>query len=254
MDRDPAARFSALVARPEPRLPLDEALLLIAARPGQPLDVDAQLGRLDVLAAGVVEPTLEGVRAHLYGTLGFAGDEDTYYDAANSRLPEVLDRRRGIPITLAVLVMEVGRRVGAPAEGVGMPGHFLVRDPRRRERLLDPFSGAWLDVHGCQDLFLRLAPGEPWDDAYLRATPPIEILGRVLANLISAHRRAGDREGLCWALDLRLRLPGATEQERRELGLLLGASGRFDEGAEVLEASTAEADQAAAARLRARLN
>lgn len=254
MDRDPADRFSALVARPGPSLPLDEALLLIAAGPDQPLDVTQELARLDALAADVAEPTLDGVRALLYDALGFAGDEDTYYDAANSRLPEVLDRRRGIPITLAALVMEVGRRVGAPAEGVGMPGHFLVRDPRRRARLLDPFSGTWLDVRGCQAIFARLAPGEPWRDAYLRATPPVEILGRVLANLASAHRRAGDREGLCWALDLRLRLPGATEQERRELGLLLGASGRFDEGAAVLEASAVDADQTAAARLRARLN
>lgn len=254
MDRDPAARFSALVARPGSLAQLEEALLLIAAHLDPSVDVDGERARLDDLAGAVAEPSLDGVRALLYDELGFTGDDVTYYDARNSLLPEVLDRRRGIPITLAVLVMEVGRRVGAPAEGVGMPGHFLVRDPRDRKRLLDPFAGAWLDVAGCRAIFERLAPDAKWDDAHLRATPPADILVRVLANLAGAHRRAGDRVGLCRTLDLRLRLPGAAAHERRELGLLLGASGRFDEGAEVLEASSAAADRAAAARLRARLN
>lgn len=255
MDRDPTARFAALVARPEALVPLDETLLVVASHADPTLDLTHQLARLDALAAEVREPTLDAVRSHLYDVVGFAGDQDTYYDARNSLLPEVLDRRRGIPITLAAVVMEVGRRVGISVEGVGMPGHFLVRDPHQPERLLDPFRGTWLDPAGCQALFARLAPADAaWDDAYLRSAAPTEILARVLANLTAAHRRSGDRVGLCWALDLRLRLPGATPRERRELGLLLGASGRFDEGADVLEASPADGDREAAARLRARLN
>jgi hypothetical protein len=79
-------------------------------------------------------------------------------------------------------------------------------------------------------------------------------LVRVLTNLAGAHRRAGDREGLCWALQLRDRLPGMTGTEHRELGLVLGASGRFDKAAEVLERTGEARDREAAARLRARLN
>ena len=254
MERDAADRFAALVPDLGSSAHLDEVLLLVAAHLDPALDVEREVARLDDLAAGVAEPTFDSVRDHLYGDLGFAGDEVDYYDARNSLLPAVLDRRRGIPITLAVVVMEVGRRVGIAVEGVGMPGHFLARDPRRRERLLDPFTGSWLDVAGCRAIFDRLAPGAAWDDAHLRAAPPRDIVLRVLANLAGAQRRAGDRDGLCRILDLRLRLPGASAGERRELGLLLGASGRFDEGADLLEAAGADPDREAAARLRARLN
>jgi hypothetical protein len=98
------------------------------------------------------------------------------------------------------------------------------------------------------------APSVPWDDGFLVPVTAPAIVTRVLANLAGAYRRAGDRRSLCWVLRLRLELPGATPQERRELGVLLGASGRFDEGAVVLEASTHDRDLEAAARLRARLN
>jgi regulator of sirC expression with transglutaminase-like and TPR domain len=167
----------------------------------------------------------------------------------------VLDRRRGIPITLAVVAIEVGRRGGVELEGIGMPGHFLARPTGEPDRYLDPFSGRLLDAAGCRAIFEQLARrGEPWDDRYLAPATPIDIVTRVLANLAGAYRRAGDRVGLCGALGLRLHLPAATPTERRELGLLLGASGRFDEGAAVLEVSHEATDVAAAARLRARLN
>ena len=83
---------------------------------------------------------------------------------------------------------------------------------------------------------------------------PSSIVARILANLASAYRRAGTVAALAWTLALRLLLPGATTRERRELAVLLGAIGRFDEGAEVLEAVPEDRDQEAAARLRARLN
>jgi regulator of sirC expression with transglutaminase-like and TPR domain len=251
---DPTARFAALVAAGAPSPPLDEALLLVAAHAAPDLDLAAEMATLDRLAEGVSAPTFEGVRAHLYDDLGFRGDDATYYDAANSLLPAVLERRRGIPITLAAVLIEVARRRGVALRGVGMPGHFLVDDGLRADRYLDPFSGSWLDGDGCRALHCRLHPGVRWDDAYLAPVTTLDIVTRVLANLAGAHRRSGDRGGLCWVLDLRLRLPGATVAERRELGLLLGAAGRYDEGAAVLEGSGAPRDLDAAARLRARLN
>jgi regulator of sirC expression with transglutaminase-like and TPR domain len=252
---DPTARFVALAARPTGSWPLDEALVLVAAHARPDIDVDGELGRLDALAAGVQDRSFDGLRRHLFVDLGFTGDRATYHDPRNSLLPDVLDRRLGIPISLTVMAMEVGRRCGVALEGIGMPGHFIARSGVEPHRYLDAFDrGRELDGPGCQALMAQLAPGLPWDDAYLAPTPPLAIVTRVLANLAGAYRRAGDRHALCWALRLRLELPGATVPERRELGVLLGASGRFAEGAAVLEASPEDRDQAAAARLRARLN
>jgi regulator of sirC expression with transglutaminase-like and TPR domain len=252
---DPTTRFSALAAHPAGSWPLDEALLLVAAHARPGLDLQQELGRLDALADGIGERSFDGLRRHLFVDLGFAGDRVTYHDPRNSLLPDVLDRRLGIPISLAVLAMEVGRRCGVALDGIGMPGHFVARSRTEPDRYLDAFDGGReLDAAGCRALVAEVAPGLPWDDAHLAPTPPAAIVARVLANLAGAYRRAGDRHGLCWVLGLRLELPGATVHERRELGVLLGASGRFAEGAAVLEASAEDRDQAAAARLRARLN
>jgi regulator of sirC expression with transglutaminase-like and TPR domain len=252
---DPTARFAELVARKDRALPLDEALLLIAAHADPALDLAAQQARLDELAGGVTAPTVDAVRAHLFDELGFTGDQATYYDARNSLLPDVLERRLGIPLSLAVVTIEVGRRCGVAIDGIGMPGHYLVRPQDEPERYLDAFHGGrWLDEAGCRALFEQTAEGMPWDARYLRPDASWSLVARTLNNLAGAYRRVGDRVGLCWVLELRLLLPGATVQERRELGLLLGASGRFTAGAEVLEASAEERDHTAAARLRARLN
>jgi regulator of sirC expression with transglutaminase-like and TPR domain len=252
---DPTARFAALAARQDVPLPLDESLLLIALHADPGVDLDRERGRLDELAAGVVAPSFDALRAHLFEELGFTGDATTYYDAANSLLPAVLDRRLGIPITLTAVAMEVGRRAGVAIDGIGMPGHFLARSAAEPHRYLDAFDGGReLDEDGCRAVFERVATGMPWEPAYLRPAASWSIVARVLANLAGAYRRAGDRRALCWSLELRLLLPDASPQERRELGVLLGASGRFGEGAAVLEASTEDRDQEAAARLRARLN
>lgn len=255
MADDPTARFAALASRQDQPLPLDEALLIIAAHAHPGLDVEAEKARLDELAGGVEAGSFDSLRTHLFEELGFTGDHTTYYDARNSLLPDVLDRRLGLPITLSVLAVEVGRRCGVVLEGIGMPAHFLARSVTEPHRYLDAFDGGReLDLAGCRQLFERAAPGLPWDEEHLAPSPPLTTVVRVLANLAGAYRRVGDRRALCWALDLRLQLPGASERERRELGILLGASGRFDEGAVVLEASSEDRDQEAAARLRARLN
>ena len=102
---DPTTRFAQLVVGPEELLPLDEAALLIAAHAHPGLDVDAQLRRLDALAGEVREPTLDGLRRLLFRDLGFSGNDVDYYDPSNSYLNDVLDRRTGIPITLAVLML-----------------------------------------------------------------------------------------------------------------------------------------------------
>ncbi|MGH9276062.1 MAG: hypothetical protein ACRDZU_15565, partial [Acidimicrobiales bacterium] len=106
----------------------------------------------------------------------------------------------------------------------------------------------------CQDIFSRLHLDARWEDGFLDPVGSHAILARMLGNLAGAYRRSGDRRGLCWVLELRLLLPDATERDRREAAVVLGAAGRYRDAATVLEATGQDRDQRAAARLRARLN
>lgn len=251
----PTERFAELVETSGADLPLDEAVLLVAAHAIEGLDVARERRRLDEMAAGVSSRTFDALRDHLVGRLGFAGDVDDYHDPHNSLLPTVLDRRRGIPLTLAVVAMEVGRRCGVAVHGIGMPGHFLVRAADDADRYVDLYSGgSELDEAACREIFERLHPNAPWDPQFLTPAPPIAIVTRMLANLANSYRLAGDRAALQWAIDLRLRLPGASERDRRELALLFGAGGRYADAARLLEGTGRDEDSATAARLRARLN
>jgi regulator of sirC expression with transglutaminase-like and TPR domain len=251
---DPTARFAALVERPDD-IPLDEACLLVAAHAIPDLDPDVTLGALDRLAALVEEPTVDALCTTLFGAEHFTGDRTSYNDPRNSLLPEVLERRTGIPITLAVVAMEVGRRCGVDLVGVGMPGHFVVRPAGDATRFVDVFDGgARLGVDGCRAIFERLHPSATWSVEYLAPVDDRMILTRILANLAGAYRRLGDRPSLLWALGLRQHLPGVTDRDRRELAVLMGASGRFAEAAAALELVGEERDLEAAGRLRARLN
>ena len=237
-------------------MPVDEALLLIAAHADPDLDIDGAEGPARRAGgAGRGAHHRRRCATSCSSELGFAGDHRTYYAAENSLLPCVLDRRLGIPLSLSLLTIEVGRRCGVEIEGIGMPGHYLVRPVGEPDRYLDVYDGGReLDVEGCHELFERVQAGMPWDARYLRPDAPWARVSRTLGNLAGAYRRSGDREALCWTLELSLLLPSGSDRERRELGLLLGASGRYAEAATVLEGSGTEADAEAALRMRARLN
>ena len=251
----PTARFEALVRRQDRPLPVDEALLLIAAHAHPSLDLPAERARLDEIAALVEEPTVEGVLDVVYERLAFDGDRDTYHAADNSLLPRVLDRRRGIPLSLSLVLMEVGRRCGVEFEGIGMPGHYLLRPAAQPDRFMDAFDrGRSLDVEGCRALCEQALPGYPWEDAYLRPDAPWTRITRTLGNLATAYRRSGARDDLIWVLQLALLLPSGSMRERRELVVLLSSIGRYDEAADILAATGAEEDAEEAVRLRARLN
>ncbi|MGH9226718.1 MAG: SirB1 family protein [Acidimicrobiales bacterium] len=260
---DPTVPFADLVRGPEAGLQLDKAALLIAAHAYPDLDVEAELAKLDELAAGCPEPTFEGWRRYLFEELGFTGNVEDYYDPANSFLNEVVRRRTGLPITLSVLGIEVGRRIGVPLVGVSMPGHFLlgVKGPGPR-RWVDPFAGGLvLDRDGCEARF-HVVNGDSagFDESYLEPVGPRAILGRMLANLKAIYATRGDLEALGWTLALRLALPGTPTMERRDLARVLGSAGQFVEAAETLEdLADAVPDESEALRneataLRARLN
>ena len=257
---DPTARFAELVrAGAEP---LDELAFVLASHVRPDLDVATQLDRLDALAAGVGRATASDLCRHLFVDRGFAGDRATYYDPRNSFLDRVLDRRRGIPITLSVLAIEVGRRIGVPLVGVGMPGHFLVREVGIAPSYYDPFDGGRaLDETECAARFQDLhGPAAAFDPRMLQPVTGLDVAGRMLANLTRIYIQEGDRTNLAWVLRLRSLLPGADPQIRRQLAGVLAGLGHFWEAADLYDGlvadqpARAEEHRATAARLRANAN
>jgi regulator of sirC expression with transglutaminase-like and TPR domain len=253
---DPTTRFRRLVQGPEDDLRLDEAALLIAAHAHPDLDVDARLAELDELAAGCTGDVVQ----HLFGTLGFRGNTDDYGDPRNSFLDDVLDRRLGIPITLSLLLMEVGRRLGITFVGVGLPGHFVVR---RGDVFLDPFEGGRvLSDEECAEHVRRIYGGAiEFDPSMLAPVGPRAILARMLANLKQRFTMDGNLVDAEWVIRLRTLIPDVGERELAELAGAQAAMGSFRAAAETLEdwAEQLPADDAAEAvararRLRARLN
>jgi regulator of sirC expression with transglutaminase-like and TPR domain len=250
---------------PEDRVPLDEAALLISARANPALGVEAQLRRLQELAGRVGRADVSALCRLLFEELGLRGDREHYDDPANSYIDRVLDRRLGLPITLSVLLIEVGRRCGVRLEAVGMPGHFLVRDPTAPDQLIDAFDRGRRLGHPACELLLRAAVGggAQLTPDMLAATGPWATLARMLANLDRTFARRRDRESLAWVSDLRMSIPHASLGDRTHLADRLVALGRFDAAATVLEGAAARATSelpvrsrllAEASALRARLN
>ncbi len=163
--------FAEVVTGDPAAVRLDEAALAMAAvLRARPTDGAADV--LDEMAAGCVDRSLDGLRRHIFDELGFAGDAEHYDEPRNSLLDVVLDRRRGLPILLATVVIEVGRRCEVPCVGIGMPMHFLVRAADDDDAFVDPFSGEALDRLGARRRFETLSAGRlPWDDRHLAPTP-----------------------------------------------------------------------------------
>lgn len=251
----------ATVVRMDP-VPLDLGCALIASsgRPG--VDPDEVVRSLDELAATVDATTPQDLCGALFGRGTFRGDSVDYYDPRNSLLDQVLSRRIGVPITLSVIGIEVGRRLGVPMVGVGMPGHFLLRAADEPNRFFDPFHGGIeLDRDGCARLFDGLHRGQlRFTPDLLDVTPPLAVLARILNNLRGAQVRAGDRAGVVRALALQCALPGSGVAERIELARGLGSLGELLDAATVhdelavLDPAHETEHAAAALRLRAQLN
>ena len=256
---DPTDRFAELLALPEAEIPLDEAALLIAAHAHPGLDIDARLGELDAYAGAAAGMSTTELATLLFVTEGFSGNTTDYGDPGNSFLDDVLDRRLGIPITLSVLMMEVGRRCALQMHGVGMPGHFLVGGGAGE--WFDPFhQGARLDLSGCAARFADTHPGAQFRPQFLMPVSTSRIIERMLANLQHTLMQRDPRSAV-WVTRLRLRIPGISLSQRGDLAGLLGRLGRFAEAARefdvlarLLPGEGAQQAAVAAARLRARAN
>ncbi len=225
---DVTDRFAELVRGPEEECRLDVGALLIAAHAHHGLDIDEELARLDKLAGGCPEPTLDGVTRHLFHDEGFQGDTDEYSHPRNSLLDDVLERRRGIPITLSVVVLEVARRLDVPLEGVGMPGHFLVRFRHPVAPVLfDPFAaGAIMSEADCTARLTHLyGPSARMTPSMLAPVSPRSILYRMLTNLKQIYVAREDWPRAVRTVDALLVVdPGAT-REYRDRGMLRFRSG-----------------------------
>lgn len=248
-------RFAEVAAGPGAAL--DEAALAIGAGADPTLQPRVWLDELDRLAVDVGD--VGGLVRRLFVERGFAGNTRDYADPDNSFLHRVLARRVGIPITLAVVMLEVGRRAGVDLEGVGMPGHFLVREPGDGT-LRDPFDGGQVVDQAAAEARFRATTGAGAEVTFgprlLPAVGTHAILDRMLANLAGAYRSRGAVRDVEWVVRMRLVLPTAGPAAVRELGEALASRGRYRQGAEEIEERAGEDPRllAAARALRARLN
>lgn len=231
----------ATLRRGEGGIDLARAALLVAAESDPRLRIDDSLRILDDWGATLksrMEPgwnnlqRLARLRAFVYDTLGFRGAVKDYFDPRNAFLHEVLERRTGIPLTLAIVVLELGWRVGMPLEGVGFPSHFLVRlTGEPGDLILDPFEDG-RSLHE-EDLRRILALGTggrlTYEPAMIASVGKRDMIVRLLHNLKNAFLRAGDDGGALAAVERLLALHPEDSGQRRDRGLLLARLGRDGE-------------------------
>ena len=240
------AEFVRMIERPEPEIELARAALLVAAETEPAADVEGGLRLLEEWAGTLrarLEPgwnnlqKLARLRALMYGELDFRGDPRDYHSPGNALLHQVLQRRRGIPLTLAIVLLELGWRVGMPLEGVGFPGHFLVRlagEPR--DLLLDPYDdGRTVHEEDCRRM-LRESTGGGMEYApgLVASVGRRNMIARLLRNLKGAYLRRNDDERALSAVDRLLLMSPADAEEVRDRGLLLFRLNRWNAALECL--------------------
>ncbi|MHB8513226.1 MAG: SirB1 family protein [Actinomycetota bacterium] len=229
-------QFALAMNRPEQDIDLAEACFLIARHIYPTLDLVAQMHRLDALAVRCPS-TFEGMRHYLFEDLGFIGNTERYDDPKNSFLNDVLELRTGLPITLSIVVMEVGRRIGVPISGISMPAHFMTRHESEPRLYLDAFAGGeTMDASGCRDRFHEIVGADvPFDPSWLKPASKTTIIDRVLANLKDVFTQRTQWQNVEWVIRSRLSIPGFDPLERRDLATSIASQGRFDEAARELE-------------------
>ncbi|HUL78842.1 MAG TPA: transglutaminase-like domain-containing protein [Vicinamibacteria bacterium] len=228
----PRRKLEDLLARPDGEVNLAEAALLVAAEEYATLDVRGYLVRLDEMGCALrqrledeprPERAIMALNRYMFQELGFRGNTEQYYDARNSYLNEVMDRRVGIPITLSTVYMEVAGRAGLEVEGVGLPGHFVVRiQTPARPLLVDPFhGGTLLTEKDCQERLDRIFNGKVKLEAkMLRPCRRKDMLERLLRNLKAIYLRDQDTDRALRVVDLIVRIQPGSAEDLRDRGVL----------------------------------
>ncbi len=240
-------RFEDLAALPDEAIDVALGAALVARDVYAGYDVARALTELDAMATPLAAEDLASEPAehqaarlatHIFGTLGFRGNEKDYYDPRNSLLADVLERRVGIPISLAIVYCEIARRVGVPASGVGFPGHFLVRIERvgGAPLIVDPFyGGRVLDEAALVRMVTRaLGPDATLEPQHLAAASSRAVLVRVLTNLKAIYLQRGDHARAHLALDRIVSLTPST-LALKERGLVAAKLGAAEAAREDLE-------------------
>jgi regulator of sirC expression with transglutaminase-like and TPR domain len=240
-----ALEYFAMLVADDASLSVLEAAVAVAQEDMPGLDPQAVLAEVDGLAerlrrrlpADVVPvQKLRLLNRYFFQELGFGGNVNNYYDRHNSYLPEVLRTRRGIPITLALLYVELAQQIGLKACGVSFPGHFLVKlHLPGGEVVIDPFDGRSLSREALEERLLpyRRRRGLQGDDEvplglYLQKAEPRAVLARLLRNLKEIHRGARDWERLLAVLDRLIVLLPEDWEERRDRALVRAELGRLE--------------------------
>lgn len=246
--RSPRHRLAEELARSDDDLDLARAALLIAQEEYPQLSIDLYLARLDQVAEEVRDRLanetaplimLEELMRTLYERRKFKGNRDAYYDPRNSFLNDVLDRGVGIPLTLGIVILEIGWRLGLPLEGVNFPGHFLVRYAGDELRLLmDPFDQGKIRFEDEAQQLLDQGYGGmvTMRSGFLRSASKRDMLARMLTNLKGIYGKIGDDPRALAAVERLLMISPTAPIESRSRGMLLARMGRHEEAASQLEA------------------
>lgn len=245
--------FSELAALDEETFPLDRAALAIALDEYPKLDLPVYLRRLDTLAARAEVlagedrtpvDVIESINEILFVQEGLRGNDDDYYDPRNSYLNDVLDRRLGIPVSLSVIYIEIARRMDFKIEGIGFPGHFLVKHVSdNRDIIIDPFNhGRILTLNECQELLDKSFSGSVLVNPSL--FQPMEkrpMMTRLLYNLKGIYTQKEQYHKAISIIDKILMLNPMTPSELRDRGLLYMQTSFFAKALADLESYLAHA-------------
>ncbi len=248
MERTPRHLLAEELSSSEAEMDLARASLLIAKEEYPQLSVDLYLARLDQVAEEVRDRlanesaplvVLQEVIATLYGRRGFGGNRAAQHDPRNSFLNDVLDRSVGAPITLGIVLLEVGWRLGLPLEGVNFPGRFVVRYRGSAIRLLiDPYDGGTIRFEDQAQELLDQGYGGvvAMREGFLKTSSKRDILVRLLTGLKGIYTRVSDDRRALAAVERILMIIPTAPLVSRTRGMLLARLGRLTEAADQLEA------------------
>lgn len=234
----PVTTFDELAKKPDDAIDVALGAAIVAKDVYESLEPESIVEQLDVLAAPLARLDLDGLSplrqaetvTERFRDLGFRGNSEDYYDPKNSLLPDVLERRLGIPITLSIVWCELARRSGVTARGVGFPGHFLVRvdDPHgprdARPIIVDPFAGGRvLDDDDAEALLRRaLGDGAAIHSSLFAPVSSRAILVRLLTNLKAIWASRGEHARAFVTIDRIVTLvPDSARMLRERAGIAL---------------------------------
>ncbi|AFZ00110.1 SirB1 family protein [Calothrix sp. PCC 6303] len=248
--------FYLEVQQPDEYIDLARAALYIAQEEYPSIDPEEYLNILDTMAGELQERlpverypmrVIQTINQYIYGDLGFSGNKETYYDPRNSFLNDVIERRLGIPISLAVVYLELARRINFPMVGIGMPGHFLIRpDIPNMEIFVDAFNdGEILFLQDCQEKLSQIYQ-QPvkLQPEFLPKVTTSQILARMLSNLKYIYLKQQELEKALAAVERILLVFPDTTLELRDRGLIFYQLGQFSQAINDLETYLIKAPEA----------